>query len=118
MRSYHSIRTLTLSAVVLAAMATALFPAFTTAAEKKIELPGETATFKPSNHPGYAMAQQQCMICHSADYVAYQPPSTTPAQWKGIVTKMQKAMHAPLTDEQIQPIADYLTEAYSTPAKK
>ena len=114
MTTEHSIRILLLGAALTAALS----PAFVAAAEKTIELPVETAVFKPSNLPGYSMAQQQCMICDSADYVAYQPPSTTHAQWKGIVTKMQKAMHAPLTDKQIQPIAHYLTEAYSTQAKK
>ena len=30
-----------------------------------IQLPPETAVFKPSELPGYMLAQRNCMTCHS-----------------------------------------------------
>ncbi|MDB5966566.1 MAG: cytochrome, partial [Polaromonas sp.] len=40
-----------------------------------LKLPAETAKLKPSRLPGYQLALQKCGICHSADYIAQQPPA-------------------------------------------
>ena len=37
-------------------------------------LPDDTAQLKPGQGPGFEAAQNNCMACHSADYVATQPP--------------------------------------------
>lgn len=34
-----------------------------------IQLPPETAVFKPSELPGYILAQSNCTICHSVHYI-------------------------------------------------
>jgi len=77
-----------------------------------INLPAETAVYKPADLPGYALAQQKCLICHSAEYVNYQPPTSTPAYWKAQVTRMKKPFGAPITDQEADQIIDYLVKTY------
>ena len=79
---------------------------------REIELPPETAKLRVSTLPGYQLALQKCGICHSADYIAYQPPHMTLVQWTAEVAKMQHAYGAPLEDAQIAPIAEYLASSY------
>ncbi|MEO8538051.1 MAG: cytochrome c [Betaproteobacteria bacterium] len=76
----------------------------------RIQLPAETATLKSGD--GSELANRQCMTCHSADYVSVQPPGKPMAFWKGEVEKMKKVYGAPIPDDQIEPIARYLTHAY------
>ena len=83
----------------------------------EISLPGETATFKPSTLPGYTLVQQRCPICHSAEYVNFQPPTSTPAYWKATVLKMRKPFGAPLSDEDAELITEYLVKTYSNAEK-
>jgi cytochrome c551/c552 len=82
------------------------------AAPMTLTLPPETATLKPSTLPGYAIARQQCMICHSADYIKFQPPSLSLAQWTGEASKMQHAYGAPITDQDVALVGAYLSVAY------
>jgi len=76
----------------------------------KIDLPADTSTLKPGT--GVALANRQCLTCHSADYVNVQPPGKPLAFWKGEVEKMKKVYGAPIPDEDIEPIAQYLTREY------
>jgi hypothetical protein len=46
----------------------------------EIALPAENSKLRESALPGYAIAQQKCLICHSADYISHQPPDMTLAQ--------------------------------------
>ena len=80
------------------------------AAGLKIELPPETATLKAG--AGSELANRQCLACHSADYVTVQPPGKPLAFWKAEVEKMKKVYGAPIPDEEIEPIAQYLTREY------
>lgn len=80
----------------------------------EIKLPPETAVLKPDALPGYQRAQQKCATCHSADYINYQPPGMTLAQWTGEVGKMQHAYGAPITDEDVAVIGAYLAVAYGS----
>ena len=75
-----------------------------------IELPADTAQLAPG--PGSDLANRQCLTCHSADYVGIQPRGKPLAFWKGEVEKMKKVYGAPIPDEEIEPIAQYLTRAY------
>jgi len=84
---------------------------FAFAAPVKIELPHETETFKPGN--GFEVANAQCLICHSADYVAIQPPMSR-AFWKSSVQKMQQKYGAAIPDEQVEPLVGYLVKTYGT----
>lgn len=84
----------------------------------EISLPGETATFKPSILPGYTLVQQRCPICHSAEYVNFQPSTSSPAYWKATVLKMRKPFGAPLSDEDAELITEYLVKTYGAAPNK
>ena len=53
-------------------------------------------------------------VCHSADYINFQPPRFTQAQWTGEVGKMQHSFGAPLTDGEVKLIGAYLAVAYGS----
>lgn len=84
------------------------------AAPVTIVLPQETAQLRPSGHPGYVIATQMCAICHSADYINQQPGKMSLTQWTAEVAKMQHAYGAPLSDDQVKQIGEYLAITYGT----
>lgn len=94
----------------LAALALPVLASVAPAAE--ITLPPETARHADSPLPGHSLANAMCLTCHSADYVRMQPPTLPRATWKAIVTKMQKTFGAPIPDDAIDPIVDYLVKTY------
>ncbi|HEX6137428.1 MAG TPA: cytochrome c [Casimicrobiaceae bacterium] len=75
-----------------------------------IELPRDTYSLKVA--PGSELATAQCGTCHSFDYVGTQPPGKPLAFWKAEVEKMKKVYGAQIPDDQVEPIAQYLTRAY------
>jgi cytochrome c551/c552 len=77
-----------------------------------IKLPPETARLKPSKLAGYGVAQQKCQICHSADYIGYQPPAMSLTQWTAEVAKMKRVYGAPIDDHEVRLIAVYLADTY------
>ncbi|PRC94816.1 cytochrome c [Solimicrobium silvestre] len=77
-----------------------------------IELPAETAAYRPSDMPGYQLVQNNCMTCHSAQYVLSQPPSSPRSYWVATVKKMKKPFAAPIPDEEMPAIVDYLVKNY------
>ena len=89
-----------------------LFMAIPAAYALEITLPPETASFKPSELPGYLLVQQDCLICHSAQYVQSQPPSMPRSYWEATVKKMKKPFGAPFADDDIPAIVDYLVKTY------
>ena len=82
---------------------------FAAASGLKITLPPETGVFKPGEHSEIANAQ--CLICHSTEYVTTQPPLPR-AYWKATVEKMQQKFGAPLPVAQVEPLVDYLVALY------
>jgi sulfite dehydrogenase len=82
------------------------------AAALKITLPDDRSRLVESPLPGYALAQSLCYTCHSVDYVRTQPFTTVRATWKTMVVKMQKTFGAPIPDDAIDPIAEYLARTY------
>jgi cytochrome c551/c552 len=81
-----------------------------------VELPAENVRLRPSKLPGYGIALRQCTVCHSADYIAYQPPRMNQSQWTAEVTKMHNTYGAPITGEEIRLVGIYLTSSYGAPA--
>ena len=63
-----------------------------------IHLPPETATYKPSELPGYQLVQRNCMTCHAAQYASSQPPASPRAYWEATVKKMKKPFGAQFDD--------------------
>ena len=84
------------------------------AAPNEIKLPPETAKLRPSKLPGYALALKKCMICHSADYIDYEPPGMNQTQWTAEVAKIQHAFGAPISDDEVKQIGAYLAVMYGT----
>jgi len=82
-----------------------------------IELPPETAKFKPSSLPGYQLAKQNCMLCHSVDYIMYQPPGQSLDKWTKELFKMRHSYGAPISGLKLRAIAAYLAVTYGS-AKK
>ena len=80
--------------------------------QSEIVLPAETVKLKPSSLAGYAVAQQKCAICHSADYIAYQPPGMSQTQWTAEMAKMQKVYGAPISDDEIKLLGIYFAATY------
>ena len=76
------------------------------------ELPEETASFKPG--PNLDVVQGNCGACHSADYIQTQPrgPKFKQAFWQAEVTKMIKVYGAPIKEEDVPKIVEYLSTAY------
>jgi sulfite dehydrogenase len=78
----------------------------------EINLPPDTAAYKPSQLPGYQLVQKNCMTCHSAQYPATQPPSSKRAYWEATVKKMKKPFGAQFDDADIPAMVDYLVKTY------
>ncbi|MGO8800060.1 MAG: cytochrome c [Roseiarcus sp.] len=74
----------------------------------RIELPEEVAAFKAG--PGVEAAQNNCLTCHSADYINTQPTGANFGKefWAAEVTKMIKTFGAPIADNDAKTIIDYL----------
>ena len=84
-------------------------------AETKWELPPDNTTFKPG--PGVEQAMANCVICHSADYIATQPPLDRNA-WGAIVLKMREKYGAPVLTNNVEAIVQYLSSTYGKSDKR
>lgn len=102
--------------IALPALCLLLAASVARAAPDTYALPEPTAQFKAPPDAGHAAgfqaAQENCQTCHSADYVAMQPPRKGPAFWDAEVAKMVKVYHAPIEAEQAKAIAAYLGATY------
>ena len=76
----------------------------------EIALPPETARSIESPLPGYAVATAVCSTCHSADYPRMQPRTLSRVYWQSAVVKMQKTFGAPLPDDVVPALVDYLVK--------
>lgn len=85
-------------------------------ANKEISLPEESAVYR--HGPGVDLANAYCMGCHSADYVLTQPPGMSRAFWTAEVKKMKEVFGAPVPDDQVKGIVDYLVNTYGDPRRK
>jgi mono/diheme cytochrome c family protein len=93
------------------AAALALALAFATGApaqESKVEL---------KDAPGKDKAQQ-CIACHSLDYIQMNSRFLDKAGWTASVNKMINAFGAPIPREDVEAIADYLAQNYGKPDTK
>jgi sulfite dehydrogenase (cytochrome) subunit B len=72
---------------------------------KSIVLPPPDQTFRDG--PGAEVVRANCSMCHSADYI-YMQPRLTRSAWLAEVTKMRKAYGAPISDDAVPTIVDYL----------
>jgi len=77
-----------------------------------ITLPADGAQMKPSALPGYAKAKTNCVACHSAEYMLYQPPTAPRIYWDAMVHRMKAVFKAPIDDAEMAAIVDYLVKTY------
>ena len=90
----------------------------TPAGAKDIVLPPDGVQLTPSPLPGYAKAQANCTLCHSAEYMRYQPPNAARPYWDAMVHRMKVVFKAPLADEDMPEIIDYLAKTYGNEQPK
>jgi len=62
--------------------------------------------------PEVVTVRAQCSICHSVDYIHMNAPFMKKAGWEAEVRKMMKVMGAPVPEEEVARIVDYLTRNY------
>jgi sulfite dehydrogenase (cytochrome) subunit B len=79
---------------------------------KSITLPPDGLQLKASTLPGYAKAQTNCVVCHSAEYMPYRPPDAPRAYRDATVNRMKTVFKAPIDDADIPVIVEYLVKAY------
>ena len=84
-------------------------------AAEKLSLPPERAAFKTG--PGVEVAMAQCLLCHSADYVSTQPRLSR-TTWKATVLKMREKYGAPMPEDKVDPLVDYLVKTYGAEKAK
>ena len=85
---------------------------------KDIQIPPDTVQLTPSPLPGYAKAQASCTMCHSAEYMRYQPPNAARPYWDAMVHRMKAVFKAPIADEDMPAIVDYLAATYGNQQPK
>ena len=88
------------------------------AGNKNVTLPADGVQLKASALPGYAKAQANCVTCHSAEYMQYQPATAPRAYWDAMAHRMKTVFKAPIADEDIPLIVDYLTKTYGNEQPK
>ena len=97
---------------ILAFVAAAVLCGSAFAVVKVIQLPADSEQLKPSALPGYAKAQAQCVACHSAEYMLYQPATAPRGYWENMVKRMKAVFKAPVDDADIPDLVDYLVKTY------
>ncbi|QWK19817.1 MAG: cytochrome c [Hydrogenobacter thermophilus] len=61
---------------------------------------------------GKALVEANCSVCHSLDYIQMNSPFLDKKGWEAEVNKMIKAFGAPVKQEDVPKIVDYLTKYY------
>ena len=62
--------------------------------------------------PGLDKVRQNCVACHSLDYIPLNSPFLDQKGWEATVAKMAKAYGAPIPPEDAPAIAEYLAKNY------
>ena len=89
--------------LALASVAALAAASLAFAGEEKVKL---------KDGPGLDKVRNNCVACHSLDYIPLNSPFLDAKGWEATVTKMQKAYGAPIKPEDVAPIAQYLAANY------
>ena len=84
---------------------------------KEIQLPEDGILWRTSSLPGYQTTLANCSTCHSAHYAEYQPPNSGKGYWQATVVKMKNVFKAPINEEDVPAIVEYLTETFGANRK-
>jgi mono/diheme cytochrome c family protein len=71
----------------------------------------ETAFVLPEGD-GRERVQANCSMCHSLDYIVMNSPFQDRTAWETTVRKMVNVMGAPLSEEDVAVIVNYLASHY------
>ena len=88
---------------IFAAACVAAFSLAAAAGEEKVKL---------KEGPGLDKVRQNCVPCHSLDYIPLNSPFLDEKGWEATVVKMRKAYGAPIPEEDTAPLAAYLAKYY------
>lgn len=61
---------------------------------------------------GFQYVQMRCIVCHSLDYIVMNSKFMDKKGWEATVNKMIGKYGAPVQQEEVQGIVDYLTKNY------
>lgn len=61
---------------------------------------------------GRERVQAMCSMCHSLDYIVINSPFLDRTAWEKTVRKMVNVMGAPLTEEDVAVVVNYLASQY------
>lgn len=81
---------------------------------KSIQLPPDGMQLAPSTLPGYLKTQQNCVACHSAEYMQYAPATAGKPYWEAMVKRMKTVFKAPVDDADMPVIVEYLSKTYGS----
>ena len=97
---------------LLAFVVLAGIPMIVRAALQEIQFPPEVNAFKQD--VGAEIANAQCLVCHSLEYVSTQPPMPREL-WMSSVQKMRQKYGAAIPEAQVETLVEYLTRNYGSP---
>ena len=75
----------------------------------------DESAIKLNDGAGRELIEKNCVACHSLDYIPMNSPFLDRKGWEGSVTKMIKAMGAPIAADEVPGILDYLVRNYGKP---
>ena len=86
----------------------ALVAAFAAAAPAR----ADESALRLKDGPEATTVRAYCSICHSVDYIQMNAPFMKKAGWEAEVRKMVKVMGAPVPDDEVARIVNYLAAHY------
>jgi mono/diheme cytochrome c family protein len=75
----------------------------------------DESAIKLKEGAGRDLVEKNCVACHSLDYIPMNSPFLDRKGWEASVTKMIKAMGAPVASEDVPGLVDYLVRNYGKP---
>ena len=75
----------------------------------------DESAIKLKEGAGRDLVEKDCVACHSLDYIPMNSPFLDRKGWEASVTKMIKAMGAPIATEDVPGLVDYLVRNYGKP---
>jgi hypothetical protein len=78
-------------------------------------VPADESAIKLKDGDGRALVEANCVMCHSLDYIPMNSVFLDRKGWDASVNKMIKVMGAPIPEQDVPALVDYLTRNYGKP---
>ena len=72
----------------------------------------DESSWRLHDAPGREVVEANCIMCHSLDYIPMNSPFLDRKAWEASVNKMIKVMGAPIREQDVNAIVDYLAKHY------